>query len=75
MPRDRLHVLRGVAVSLHRWLERRAERRDERERSRQERSYVGSRTPGVRVFPEVGLPEGFEPPSASLAPAHREGSP
>jgi hypothetical protein len=23
---------------------------------------------GTHVFPEVGLPEGFEPPSAALAP-------
>lgn len=57
---------------MRRWLDRLAERRDERARDRYERGYVvagayiGNRTPGARVFPEVGLPAGFEPPSASL---------
>lgn len=52
---------------MHRWLERRAERRDERERARQERGYVvagvyaGNRTPGTRVQGMDFAPVASEP--------------
>jgi len=51
-------------VGLHRWLDRAAERRQDRwQRVLIE---IAQSRRGTHLFPEVGLPDGFEPPSAAL---------